>query len=230
MGFEGGKVAGQKVEYDRFWDVYQQNGNRTDYRGAFNGTGWNIDSFKPKYDLRPVRTDYMFAHGSLAGCDLVNILDSLGIVLDTSQATGFNYFTLGDCTTHFPILDLRGDTWTTNLFISASVETIDKLIFKDDGSQIVSSTLSNCGYLKNVVFEGVIGNDMNISGSGMLTKTSITSIINALSNTTTGTTLQLSKRAVNTAFETSMGAADGSTSAEWLALVASKPNWTITLA
>lgn len=62
-----------------------------------------------------------------------------------------------------------------------------------------------------------------------LSKPSITSIINCLSTTTSGLTVTLSKTAVNNAFETSEGVADGSTSQEWLNLVATKTNWTISL-
>ena len=62
-----------------------------------------------------------------------------------------------------------------------------------------------------------------------LNKANTTSVINALSTTATGQTLTLKLSAVNTAFETSAGAGDGSTSAEFAALVATKTNWTITM-
>lgn len=62
-----------------------------------------------------------------------------------------------------------------------------------------------------------------------LDKASTKSIINALSNTATGQTLTLNIAAVNTAFETSSAAKDGSTSTEFAALVATKTNWTIVL-
>ena len=52
----------------------------------------------------------------------------------------------------------------------------------------------------------------------------------ALSTTTTGLTVTFSKTAVDKAFETAEGANDGSTSPEWLALVATRPNWGIGLA
>jgi hypothetical protein len=57
----------------------------------------------------------------------------------------------------------------------------------------------------------------------------LTNIVNALSTTTTGLFVTLRKDAVNKAFETSEGAMDGSTSDEWLALAATKANWTISL-
>jgi hypothetical protein len=76
---------------------------------------------------------------------------------------------------------------------------------------------------------GVIGKDVSFGNSDKLTHDSIASIINTLSATTAGQSVTFSVTAVNNAFETSSGAADGSTSAEWNALVATKSNWTISL-
>jgi hypothetical protein len=54
-------------------------------------------------------------------------------------------------------------------------------------------------------------------------------IINGLNSEVTGQTLTIPRNAVKKAFETSEGANDGDTSETWNALVASKPNWTISL-
>ena len=51
--------AGQKSEYDRFWDAYQDNGERTNYEYAFGGAGWTQDLFNPKYSFLKVRSPYM---------------------------------------------------------------------------------------------------------------------------------------------------------------------------
>lgn len=53
--------AGQKSEYDRFWDEHQKNGKRTIYAGAF--AGWKGENFKPKYKITPsgaTVAQYMF--------------------------------------------------------------------------------------------------------------------------------------------------------------------------
>lgn len=93
------------------------------------------------------------------------------------------------------------------------------------------TTFGLCDSLENLNIEGTIGqNGFGIQWSTKLNKASITRIINALSTTTSGLTVTLSSTAVNNAFATSEGAADGRTSAEWLALVATRSNWTISLA
>jgi hypothetical protein len=88
-----------------------------------------------------------------------------------------------------------------------------------------------CAELVDCPFEGVIGsNGIDLHWSTKLSHDSHVSIFNALSTATTGLTVTFSRTAVNKAFETSEGANDGTTSAEWLALVAAHNNWTISLA
>ena len=43
--------AGQKSEYDAFWDVYQTNGTANNYAYVFAGRGWNSKTYHPKYPL-----------------------------------------------------------------------------------------------------------------------------------------------------------------------------------
>lgn len=90
--------------------------------------------------------------------------------------------------------------------------------------------LNGCPKLKTIRFAGLLQQNLYIGKSCMeLSKESFNSLISCLSDAVTGKTLTLPLAAVNTAFETSEGAADGSTSAEWLALVAEHSNWTISL-
>ncbi len=53
--------AGQKAEYDRFWDSYQDNGNRKDYPYTFGYT-WNDDIYNPKYPITATNSAYMFRY------------------------------------------------------------------------------------------------------------------------------------------------------------------------
>lgn len=45
------KSWGMQTEYDRFWDAYQQNGNKTNYDQAFAYTHWTDETYNPKYDI-----------------------------------------------------------------------------------------------------------------------------------------------------------------------------------
>ena len=227
--------AGKKSEYDRFWDAYQQNGKRTSYAYAFAGYGWSLENFKPKYDMKPtVGAKYMFATmPNMEGIDLEQLFEDLGVSLDTSAITsvdGFDYFIQYASPSVIPTISTVSTTKIRNMFFHASkLVTIRKLILRDDGSQEFTTPFPNCKNLENLVIEGTIGQKgFDISGSPKLSKASITSIINALSSTTRGLSISLSKEAVNTAFGINV---DDTTTypsgSEYYTLRHSKDNWTI---
>ncbi len=213
--------AGKKAEYDSFWDIYQQNGNRQSYYTAFAGEGWTNDTFKPKYDIRPIGTAMMLFVSSKIDGDLVEILDKQGVVLDTSMSTNLSNAFSVSLFTRIGVVDTRGvaalsQTWHASYYL----ETIDKVILNNAGTTSFNMTFSACNQLKNLLIEGVIGqNGFDVSASRGLSHDSIVSIINALSTTTSGLAVTLSKTAVNNAFSDT----------EWATLIATKSNWTINL-
>lgn len=83
--------------------------------------------------------------------------------------------------------------------------------------------------LREIRFQGVIGLSLDLSEAPMLSAASMENVISCLSGSASGLTLTLSESAVNAAFETAEGAGDGSQSAAWAALIATKSNWTISL-
>ena len=93
-----------------------------------------------------------------------------------------------------------------------------------------SRTFQQCSALEEVRIVGAIGVTFDLHWSTKLSKDSINSIMRALSETSSRQTLTLSLTAVNAAFETSEGTADGSSSEEWETLASTKTNWTISLA
>lgn len=93
----------------------------------------------------------------------------------------------------------------------------------------LGGTFELCYALKYVKVKGTIRTNISFNRSEWLEKECILNVFSCLSDETSGLTATFHKRAVNRAFQTSEGAADGSTSTEWLALVESKPNWTISL-
>jgi curved DNA-binding protein CbpA len=221
--------AGAKSEYDKFWDSYQENGNRTNYNFAFSGNGWNIETLKPKYDIVPTICSLMFRALNLY-VNISSFFEEQGIKLDFSKTTSFSEMCLGSNITGFGVIDTRSANGIDYIFASASkLQTVQLLILKDDGSQGAASSFKDCSSLVNITIQGTIGRNFNLQWSTKLSHDSIVSIVNALSTTTTGLTVTLSKTAVNKAFETAEGLADGSASAEWTTLIATKSNWTISL-
>lgn len=222
-GFE----AGQKSEYDRFWDNYQQNGQRTNYQNAFSGKGWTVETFKPKYDITSNESYMLFRASGIVG-DLGEILKTLGrkLTIRGNISYGFN-------TSEFEIIDgIEFSGVLTNMDAAFSnslkLREIKTPLLIDANTSI--NGFASCYALEELRFDGTIGkNGLNLQWSPKLSKSSIVNIIGCLSTTTSGLSVTVSKTAVNNAFETSEGAGDGSTSQEWLNLTATKPNWTISL-
>lgn len=213
--------AGKKAEYDAFWDKYQENGNKNVYAYAFSGVSWNDETFKPKYDIKPIATDNMFSSTGIT--DLVALLEKLGISIDFSNSVSASYIVQNSSTlTTFPVFDARKRT-TLQYFILGcdKLRSVEKVILKDDGTQTFSQySFWNLPELEEIRFEGVIGQSgIDLKESKKLSKASIESIINHLSTTTSGLTVTLSKTAKEAAF----------TADEWAALIATRTNWTISL-
>ena len=224
--------AGKKSQYDEFWDSYQNNGKRTDYGYAFYRMhlGWD-KIFYPKYDMKPTSASNMFQYSQLNNFNLKERLEECGVKLDFSKVTScgacFNYAYL----THLPELNFASLNVIPTMFYDAQIHTIDKIVLKSDGSQTFSNTFSTFRSVMNVVFEGVIGNDISFNHSTSLSKESLISIINALSSMTTGKTITFSKTAINNAFGINVD--DVSTypeGSEYYILRNSKSNWNFSYA
>ncbi len=170
---------------DAFWDIYQQNGNRTDYNFAFAGNGWNDETFKPKYDIIPTDTGSMFQKCYIS--DLVKILNDCGVVFDMSQAAESVYL-VNACNnlTTLPVLDCRGRANIGYFIIdSPKLHTIEKVILKEDGSQTFNTySFLNLSGLEEIRFEGCIGSSLAINNSTRLSAESVQSIIDCLKDLT----------------------------------------------
>lgn len=222
---------GKQAEYDRFWDSFQKNGTQQKYQFAFGSTAWNDENFKPKYDLDKVDNLY-FSFRQTGIVNLEECINKAGIKWDTSKVrAGYLGYTFAECE-YLQVLPeitvIEGGRLGWTFYGSRALVTIRKIKLLSDDCTFVD-TFTNCIALENIVFEGVISNDIAFTKSTKLTKASIENIFSCLSDTTSGSTLTISKTAVNNAFETSEETADGSTGTEWLNLVATKPNWTISL-
>lgn len=177
VSYDKGHADGVKSEYDRFWDVFQNYGNKTDYAGAFKY--WEQEIFKPKYSfiLAPYGPTQMFQYSYIT--DIITPLKERGLVLDTSGCSGFTQMFQGAKVEHIPTLDLRKANNTSYMFGSGcKVVTIDKLIVSE--TTPLNQSVFDGSQLENITFEGVIGSDVSFSYCKKLTYESLMSIINAL--------------------------------------------------
>lgn len=195
---------------------------KADYNKSY-GMQTEYDRFWDAYQWNGTRPYYNYAFSYGWKDENYNPKYPFGKTLQVSAM--FYYSTITDTKIE---IDITKATSVQMMFESTTkLHTIRKLIVAEN-TVINANNFRNAVALENITFEGVIGCSINFQWCP-LTKASITNIINTLSTAATGQTLTLKLSAVNTAFETSAGAADGSTSAEFAALVATKTNWTITM-
>lgn len=216
--YEAGVEQGRHDEWSEFWDGIQDYGNRVNYAYAF--VRYKDDMFYPKYDIKVTNAVRLFTRTEIG--NIKQRLIDCGVRLDLSAAADLTEVFYYATTTHLPIIDTTSSSDITYCINACeNLVEVEKLILKADGSQTMTAMLAYCPKLERITIEGVIGkNGVNTSRSTKLSKASITSIINALSTTTSGLTVTFSKTAVNNAFSTE----------EWDALIATRSNWTIALA
>lgn len=219
--------TGKKSEYDEFWNAYQQNGMKTNYGYAF--AQWNKNTFQPKYNMNPTAAPHMFYgfNQDRSVESLPDLLKNNNITIDFSKCKGFMYFGTYSYISDFGFIDCSGATNLNHMFnIAQRLDTVS-LKLKDDGSQSFNSTFDACTRLVNITIEGVIGKNISFSECASLSKSSIISIVCALSATTSGLTVTFKKAAINNAFGIDID--DESTypeGSEYYNLRNSKSNWT----
>lgn len=227
---ENAPAIGRQAEWSDFWDAYQDYGNRKNYGGAFDQSGWNDKTFKPKYDIIPDTYGVQMFHTS-GITDLKKILEDAGVKLDLSKCDSLLQMFQSSSITHLPIIDGSVATSYYYTFESArQLISIDKFIVNENATTF-GSCFRQCKNLESVIFEGIIGKDLSFSDCVLLNKKSIMSIIFALDITMgrAETTVTFSLTAVNKAFETSEGANDGADSEYFnnIAATARTANWNI---
>jgi hypothetical protein len=195
-GFDIGKVEGieegKKTERDDFWEVFQKGGEPMNYNYAFGYNKFKDENYFPKYDIN---------------------------VMSGNTTANYMFNVASDITDTKVTIDASKANNTQNMFSSCTnLKKIPKLIVGANTG--FANTFNACEALEELYIEGTIAkNGLTLQYSTKLNKASIESIINALSKTTSGLTVTLSKTAVNNAF----------TAEEWDALEATKTNWTISL-
>lgn len=184
--------AGQKAEYDKFWDNYQDYGNRTYYESVFRGNrGWTKDNFYPKYDIKPVGSApqmfYAWESEDKHSMSLTQRLKECGVVLDTSQATNLQQAFAYGKFTEIPTIDLTSLTDNSSGLFSfywRTINVIEKLIMNEN-TPINSNWFAHTN-VEKLTIEGTIGqNGFNVSSCKKLTTASLLSILTALSKDST---------------------------------------------
>lgn len=200
-GIELGIEQGKQAEYDAFWDTYQSNGNRHNYREFFVRAGWKSGTtYNPKYPMECTANSYannMFYYSGIS--------DTLvPITISGSQSAVFSY---ASSLVKIFLLNVSGVTGT------------------------MADWFTGCTNLEEINIEGEIPVSAKFADSKKLTAQSMVSIVEHLSASASGKTLTVSQTAVNNAvFPVKSQKNPEIKYDSWDALVAIKPSgWTITV-
>lgn len=225
-GFEAGKVA----EHDAFWSVLQNGGERVLYSNAFYSAAWTKEIFKPKFSMHPTDMAGCFFQFNNNGeqVDFVELAEEQGIEFDFSNATSFSQAFATGGISRLGTVDLakatENTTRTNYMFYGAynqnqGLRRIERLICNPK-NLFLSTVFQGCKFLEYVGFEGEIADSLDLQWSPKLSRESIESLVRCLSDGASGKTITLNGVAVTNAFPY----VD-----EWDTLIATKPNWTISL-
>ena len=231
--YDKGVSDGKQAGYDEFWDVVQDFGNRENYAYVFYH--WNCEYIRPKYKVIPKagkNNSYRCLHMCCNNPSLKKIEKEYFDLSQYESPTGYtsetsgNYYMFSAC----PNLEEIEDVGMKPYYYYATFAGCRKLhtievIRSHENTTFNPMVFRECTALENIKIEGVIAKDISFYQSPNLSKTSIESIINHLSDTT-GATLTLSKTAVNNAFRINVD--DASTfpeGSEYYNLRYSKANW-----
>lgn len=191
-GYDVGYEEGVQSEYDRFWNTFQENGQKTIYQYGFAGSGWTKDNFKPKYPIKPTAAMGMFINSNI-NASMYDIEEECGIKFDFSNITAITSAFYGATFTEIVPLNMTSCPSLSSAFTSC--RTVKKIgtINVFENTQFYN-TFQYCTALEEVSFSGVIGqNGFDVSACP-LNKESLLNIISTLkdySGTTTTRTCTL---------------------------------------
>ena len=230
--------AGNEYQNNKIWKAITDEGTRTNYSGAFRYKQWYKNNFLPTYDITPTNASMMFRSVDPGVDELQIDMEELekkqGIRFDFSNCTDLSYAFAGGLFKTLNVIDVSSCTGASSghyMFYAAysgrKLNRINRLIFGEN-TKPHSTWFGYCYDLIHIGFEGILAqNWADVSACKYLDKESITKLIGILSSSTSGLTITLSKKAVNTAFGIDID--DEATypeGSEYYNLRNTKSNWT----
>lgn len=234
-GIQYGIDYGTETERTNFWDNFFSGTLKNKYgRSLFAGGGWNEKTFTPIFPegvTQITNSERMFEYFNRDLGYHTNLIDLSELCerLDFSKAKKTTYMFHNARAKNITV-DLSSSTSLSQAFNCGNGGEFENLKIKvSELCTSYSSAFSYMYYIENLIFldGSVIAENISFEKSTKLTKESIISIVNALSTTSSGKTLTLSKTAVNTAFNIDIDNVDTyPEGSEWYELRNSKNNWT----
>lgn len=176
-----GYLAGKQAEYDRFWDSYQNYGNRKDYQNCFSGEGWTEELFKPKYDVISTSAYMLFRQSGFKDLGAA-IRNSGKRVAISNSILQFTFQQSLQLEVIEGIEILTPLVSTTSAF--ASCPKLRKIQTLPIAENATSLDFSNIPALEEISFSGVLPVSFSFAQSPNLTAESVQNIIDHLKDLT----------------------------------------------
>lgn len=180
-------TKGAKSEYDKFWDGVQNYGNRKRYTYAFDSWA-GVEHINPKYIVKPTTASpYMFN-----GCTNLKSVDKskFDFSVMPENYTEYNqglYALFNKCTNLVSVdLDFV-PTMSYSYFFTGctSLKTVKTIRVNENskfGGTAGGDCFSGCSALEDVVFEGVIANNLAMTACQNLNYRTLDNISRCLKN------------------------------------------------
>ena len=233
--------AGNEDMLRAMWEAIQSGGKRSNYNTLLNYTSYTKKTFKPIYDIKITGTygynwsqnTYPNGYDSLIAEGQVNMKEleeEQGMKFDFSESTNLQRGFASALFSELNVIDVSKLTSADYAFYGGYIpvslrktlcpKRIERLICTETTKFVATAFQYAVGF-EYIGFEGVIAqNGLDLQWSTELNKESITALVNTLSPDTSGLSVTISQTAKQNAF----------TDEEWASLIATKSNWTISLA
>lgn len=190
--------AGKQAESEAFWNGVTNFGDRESYARAF--LYWSAEYLRPNRKIMPITGDsgvQTFSHNPKLKKVEAAYFDFSQKPKASSESYSY-YYTFYNCSKLEEVEDigLQAEIVYHNTFASCpKLHTIAKV--RSDENTKFNSSFASCTALKNISFDGVIGQTINFAYCGELSAESIRNIFEHLSDEASGKTLYLRSTAVN---------------------------------
>lgn len=180
---------GMEAENDRFWNEFQDYGNRPAYMQAFKH--WASEYIRPKYKI--ATTDKSDLNNTFMYCSKLKKIEAAYFDFSghptgaTANSQSCNYTFYG-CSELEEIEDIGipAESYYYYAFMQCyKLHTI--AIIRSTATTYFTNAFDGCKELVNVTFDGVVGRNINLSASTKLSHDSIISLFNCLETKTSGT-------------------------------------------
>lgn len=167
-------AAGEKKQYDYFWDHYQTANVLRNYAYSFSFYGWNDWTFIPKYNIVPDYALSMFYNSQIS--NIKQKLAEAGVQLILDDCVEVGYCFANSLTLEIPELNCSSSPNLEAIFHSCvNLTTVDKLIVADNAN--FYGAFQNCYSLEHLTIEGNLTTSIDLGYSPL----SIASMKNVIS-------------------------------------------------